>query len=147
MDRFIGDVYLGTPYWSARKAVVLTAFFGGLRKTELESLELEKIVSTSLGVEITHARAKQRSDCRETKFLIPQGEGEGIDYAEIVEEYIFTVRNVLGKSKGRCWFTGRHDILVNTPMGKNILGKIPMEMAQRLQLEDPSKYTFHSYRR
>ncbi len=61
--------------------MVLTAFFGGLRKTELESLELERIVSTNLGVEITHARAKKRSDCQETKFLIPRGEGEGIDYA------------------------------------------------------------------
>ena len=104
LDRFIGDMYLGTPYWCVRKAVVITTYFGGLRKTELESLELEKIVSTPLGIEVTHARAKQRSDCKETKFLIPRN-GEQPNYAEIVEEYFYTVRNDLGKSRAprRVW--------------------------------------------
>ena len=146
LDRFVGDVYLGTPYWCVRKAVVITTYFGGLRKTELESLELEKIVSTPLGIEVTHARAKQRSDCKETKFLIPRS-GEQPNYAEIVEGYFYSVRNVLGKSTGRCWYTGRNNVFINAPMGKNYLGKIPLEMAQRLELENPSQYTFHSYRR
>ena len=64
-----------------------------------------------------------------------------------MEEYFYTVRNDLGKSRGRCWYTGKNYVFINAPMGKNYLGKIPLEMAQRLELEDPSQYTFHSYRR
>ena len=46
---------------------MILAFFGGLRHTETMDLKLEKFCSTSEGVSITHSRAKQRSDKRDSK--------------------------------------------------------------------------------
>ncbi len=33
------------------------------------------------------------------------------------------------------------------PMGKNMIGKVPHDVATRLNLSNPEDYTFHSYRR
>ena len=112
----------------------------------MEALQLEKVFSCSSGCEITHSRAKQRSDARETKFLVPRSHS-GPNYAGILEEYLSAVRNVIGKVTGRMWFTGRNDIFIQSPMGKNYLSNVPHEMAMRLSLENPANYTFHSYRR
>ena len=74
------------------------AYFGGLRHIELFNLTLEKIVSASTGVIVTHNRAKQRSDRLESKFLIPRVSTEtATNYAAIVEVYLDFVRNDLGK--------------------------------------------------
>ena len=112
----------------------------------MEALQLEKVFSCSSGCEITHSRAKQRSDARETKFLVPRSHS-GPNYAGILEEYLSAVRNVIGKVTGRMWFCGRNDIFIQSPMGKNYLSNVPHEMAMRLSLENPANYTFHSYRR
>ncbi len=32
-------------------------------------------------------------------------------------------------------------------MGKNMISKVPNDIASRLALQDPEKYTFHSFRR
>ena len=32
------------------------------------------------------------------------------------------------------------------PMGRNMVSKVPSNMVERLQLDTPSGYTFHSYR-
>ena len=53
---------LSGPYWLVRKALVIIAFFGGLRPTEVISLVLEKISIEQEGVYVVHERAKQRSD-------------------------------------------------------------------------------------
>ena len=60
LDAFVSDGNTNTPYWKVRKAVVLLAFFGGLRKTEAEALKLEDIVSSSEGVHVTHSRKKNK---------------------------------------------------------------------------------------
>jgi len=51
-------------YWSVRQAVVIVAFFGGLRLKECEDLALEKFVRNPDGYRVTHSRCKQRSDKR-----------------------------------------------------------------------------------
>jgi len=51
-------------YWLVRQAVVIVAFFGGLRLKECEDLALEKIVRNHDGYRVTHSRCKQRSDKR-----------------------------------------------------------------------------------
>ena len=63
---------LDTAYWEVRQAIAITAYFGGLRVAECMNLALEKIIRGPEGFTITHTRAKQRSDKRSTKFLVPQ---------------------------------------------------------------------------
>ena len=129
-----------------RKAVAICCYFGGLRKSEAETLELEKITSGPSGITITHSRSKQRSDIQETKFLI-QRRQTGIYYASVFDEYLHSVKEILVQRTGHVWMTGRSGAFVKTPMGKNILGKIPHEIAEYLKLESPKNYTFHSFRR
>ena len=148
LDKFIGAKELGTPYWIVRKGIVLCSFFGGLRHAELMDLKLERVVSTKNGVSVTHNRAKQRSDKLEAKFLIPRASNQGqLDYAKVMEHYLEYVRNDLGKVTGRLWFTGNHRQFVNLFLGKNMVGKIPHELATFLELSDPDSFTFHSFRR
>ena len=48
---------------------------------------------------------------------------------------------------GRVLWTGRGGVFVNQPLGKNMVSSVPKEMAKTLGKENPSAYTFHSYRR
>ena len=50
------------PYWLVWKLLVIIAFFGELRHTEVMSLVLEKIGIGQEEVYVVHGRAKQRSD-------------------------------------------------------------------------------------
>ena len=124
---------------------MILAFFGGLRHTETMDLKLEKFCSTSEGVSITHSRAKQRSDKRDSKFLIPRS-GE-TNFAEIVEMYIGAVKSDLGKFSGRVLWTGKDFNFVNIPMGKNIVCLVPRDMAKFLKKDEVNSFTFHSCRR
>ena len=122
------------------QAVIVTAYFGGLRHTETEALIIENFISTSDGVIVTHSRAKvtfillpfsykvlclqQRSDMKDTRFLIPRQEGSGPNYSKIVESYLEKVKLDLCKQSGRVWFTGRHSAFVPLLMGKNTISKV-----------------------
>ena len=46
-----------------------------------------------------------------------------------------------------CIITGRPTGFTRSHMGKNRLAEVPKEIATHLGLEDPGKYTFHSFRR
>ena len=126
-------------------------------------ITLDKTVSTSEGVYVTHSRAKQRSDKRESKFLIPRAKEGLLDFAFVVERYLTLVRDDLGKTVGKILWTGKHDIFLNSPMGKNMTSKVkkiniivipnstntqvPLEMAKFLHKENDTSFTFHSFRR
>lgn len=82
------------------QVILIVAFFGGLRHTEAMDLSLEKVRITKDGVIIHHSRAKQRSDKRETVFLIPRSmEQDKTNYAAIVESYISIIKTELGRNK------------------------------------------------
>ena len=81
-----------------------------------------------------------------TSFLIPR-KSSGVNYAEIFEVYLHGIKERLGVRTGRVWYTGRHDIYVNIPMGKNYITKIPHEISERLGNDNVEDYTFHSFRR
>ena len=133
---------VNTAFWKVRQAVALTAYFGGLRMIECMNLALEQIVRGPDGFTITHTRAKQRSDKVTTKFMVV-----GV-YAHVLAMYLDKVNNQLEKYKGRVWYTGKKsDSLSNQHMGKNSISKIPHEIASLLNLPDPARYTFHSFRR
>ena len=79
-----------------------------------------------------------------TKFVVPQEEG----YADLLASYLDLVKDQLYQYSGRVWYTGKKALtLTSQAMGKNSVSKIPHEIAALLKLADPSKYTFHSFRR
>ena len=131
-------------YWLMRQALSLVAFFGGLRLQECNDLVLEKMIRTSDGYKITHSRVKQRSDQRESVFVVPAVGG----FADRLGIYLNKVNTDLNKFTGRVWWTGtKGNDLKAQPMGKNMIGKVPHDVATRMKLLKPEAYTFHSYRR
>jgi len=132
-------------YWLVRQAISIVAFFGGLRLSECMDLLLEKMVRNQDGYKITHNRVKQQSDQRESAFLVPAKDG----FADRLSEYLNKVNTHLKKFTGRVWWTGTKggQQLKNQPMGRNMMGKVPHDLAIRLRVPNPAAYTFHSYRR
>lgn len=143
LKKFLTD-QVDSSYWEVRQAIAMTAYFGGLRLTECLDLQLEKFNRGEEGFIITHSRAKQRTDKKTTRFLIPEEGG----YARQLGVYIDKVKNQLEKFQGRVWFTAKKEgSLTSQFMGKNTVCKVPHEIAELLSLPDPSRYTFHSFRR
>ena len=104
---FIRDDTIRTPYWLVRKVVVILAFFGGLRLKETLDLDLEKIESTPAGVFVTHQRCKQRTDQKDSKFLIPRAKKDGdVDYAGVMDSYLHEIKDCLGVYTGQVLWTG-----------------------------------------
>ena len=138
------EMKLDSGYWIVRRAIAITAYFGGLRMVECMDLALEKIIRGPEGFTINHTRAKQRSDKMSTKFIVPQEGG----YADLLASYLDLVKDQLYHYSGKVWYTGKKtENLASQAMGKNSVSKIPHEIAALLKLADPSKYTFHSFRR
>ena len=136
------------PYWEVHKAIAILAFFGGLRLSELMELELEKFSITPKGIVMTHKRSKQRSDKRETRFLVPKNkEPNSFDFAEFIANYISNLKEDIGTYTGRAFWTGRADHYVNIPMGRNMVADIPHVIATYLELPNAHEFTFHSFRR
>ena len=108
-------------------------------------LALEKVERKPEGLYVTHTRAKQRTDKKETRFLVPSN-GD-IDYAALVDNYLSNIRNDLGKFSGRMFWTGTPVDFRNSPMGKNTISVVPKEMAKLLGKESSNDFTFHSLRR
>ena len=109
-------------------------------------LQLEKVRHTENGIYIAHSRAKQRSDKRSTTFLVPKPTG-GIDFVGVLDQYMDRVKTDLGKFSGKFFWTGKEQSFVNIPLGKNMVANIPKEMAEFLEKENVSEFTFHSLRR
>ena len=53
----------------------------------------------------------------------------------------------MGLYTGCLLWTGNEISFAKTPLGKNMVGKVPSDMATHLHIDEPKKYTFHSYRR
>ena len=142
-------------YWLVRKAVVILAYFGGLRLVEALNLVLEKIDNKKDGsIRVRHNRSKQRTDQQGTKFDVPkmkdaESKGEdGFDWASCLGEYLSMVKDELGKFSGRVFYTGKKDgQLTRQVMGRNMLSEVPHMVAEFLGKENPEDYTFHSFRR
>jgi len=87
---------------------------------------------------------KQRSDKQETAFVVPAQGG----FADLLALYLEKVNTELNKFIGRVWWTGMTgNSIKNQPMGRNMLGKVPHDIATCLKLVNPINYTFHSFRR
>jgi len=147
-DVLMKDFMLGrmeNAYWLVRQAICIVSFIGGLRLQECMDLVLENIQRGKEGYLVTYRRVKQRSsDKLEGRFLVPDAGG----FAAQLDLYLFKVNNQLKKCQGRVWFTGtKSEKLHSLPMGRNMIAKVPHEIATVLSLPDPSLYTFHSFRK
>ena len=145
INGFVLDENLSTPYWIVRRTIVCLAYYGGLRHTEIMELQLEKCESTPEGVYVTHMRAKQRSDKRCSKFLVPRN-GEK-NAADVLDLCIRSMKDQHNIYSGRLLWTGNSVSFVKRPIGRNMVAKVPHEMATYLKLENPGAYSFHSFRR
>ena len=88
---------------------------------------------------------QQRSDKRNSKFLVPRKNKNSC--ADVLDLYLRTIKDKLGKYTGRQLWSGSAAVFINIPMGRNMVSKVPSDMAKRLHLENPGCYTFHSFRR
>ena len=145
INAFVLDENLSTPYWIVRRSIVCLAYYGGLRHTEIMGLQLEKCESTPEGVYVTHMRAKQRSDKRCSRFLVPR-HGEK-NAANVLDLYIRSIKEQLDIYSGRLLWTGNSVGFEKRPMGRNMVAKVPHDMATYLKLENTEAYSFHSFRR
>ena len=145
IDHFLSKEELDTRYWKVCKCIVVFAFFGGLRKSELESLLLQNISSTPEGMLVLHSRPKRRTDVGNSKFVIPRM-ATGVNYAAVAEEYLVAIRNDHGQVSGNVWWVGRN-VYIKTHLGKNIIGRVAKEMAEQLKIANSSEYSFHLYTR
>ena len=102
--------------------IVILAFFGGLRHCEIMELVIEKFSFTQEGVYISHQRSKQRSDKKDSKFLVPRA-GE-TNFAMVIEKYLSAIREDLDKIVGKVLWTGKLDRFVDIPIGKNMVAKV-----------------------
>jgi hypothetical protein len=72
-------------------AIVIKAYFVGLRQIECLDFKLEKIVGSKEGYTITHTQAKHSADMVSTKYLVPEKGG----FAKQLAIYINKVKNQL----------------------------------------------------
>ena len=134
VNSFVNDNTIGSPYWLVRKIVVILAYFGGLRLTETLELQLEMIESQPDGVFVTHQRCKQRSDKRDSRFLVPRAKKEDdVDYAGILDSYLHEIKDRLGVFTGRVLWTGKKTTIKNNPSSPGEdRGVEPTEIFQNL---------------
>ena len=57
-------------------------------------LKIEKMTSQADGILVTHACSKQRSDKKDSRFLVPSS--GVVNYAAVIEKYLNTVKETLG---------------------------------------------------
>ena len=95
---------------------------------------------------MTHSRAKQRSAKRSCRFLVPRTRTDDSRNADIFDQYIRTIKENLGKLSGCLLWTRNAKSFLNQPMGRNMVSRVPSDIAKILQLDTPGRYTFHSYR-
>jgi integrase len=139
-------------FWQLRKAAVALSFTGGLRTTELKNLKFKNLSDSPAGVWVDYTPAKQRGEVKTSRFLVPVNpESPGTCYASHLRAYLSAVNKSLGNKVDtdlvlflKCLKGGGFS---KVPMGINRLYKIPGEVAAQLKLEDPTKYTGHSFRR
>jgi len=71
--------------------------FVWLIMVEMMDIWIELCESTSEGIYVTHSRAKQRSDKLSSRFLVPRTRTDDSRSADIVDQYIGTLQENLGR--------------------------------------------------
>jgi integrase len=139
-------------YWKLRKAYAAICFVGGLRTTEMKKLSMDSFELGNEGYIFSYIPAKQRNGAQRTKkFLVPfNNENPANCWASQIRSYLDNLEQDLGSDKGSGELfktvlkSGKFS---KCPMGYNYLGKIPKDVAEVLELDNPKSFTGHSFRR
>ena len=142
---FLGQDHAGaTNYWFIRKCFAAIAFCGGLGCQEMKSLTFQCLDRTDEGWTVS---SEPSSDIKPFSFLVPFRNDHG-GFGVHVDNYINLVQNTLGTLEGHIFKTvlkgGGYS---KVAMGINFMYLIPKEIAQVMQLEDPSRYTGISFKK
>lgn len=139
---------LDTAYWLLRKAAVSISYCGGLRGCELRSLNVADLELTNEGVWITFNPGKARGEVVSSKFLVPFSDQPDENMGIHVRRYLDQLKK-LQLLQGELLKTvaDKNNTFLGRPMGKNTLAKIGVDVAQMLGLDEPNKYTGHTFRR
>ncbi|CAN0074708.1 unnamed protein product, partial [Heterosigma akashiwo] len=122
-----------TAQWLQKKAVVIVATHGGLRSVRWAPKTDKKGEGHSFVID----RAPEVSD--PNPYLLLE------KYIEMMED---DMTYAVGSSNQRFWakYNEASGKFVNSPIGKNLLAKIPSQIAEFLGLPDPELYTGHAFR-
>ena len=72
---------------------------------------------------------------------MPQSGTDGV--ADILDLYLKNVKEQLGLYTGRILWTGNAVGFMMRLMGRNMVAKVPSDMARKLGLSDPKSFFFH----
>ena len=136
-----------TVKWTVWKAVVATAYCGGLRGFELRSITKGDVRIDEQGVWMQYQQAKQKGEEKVNQFLVPFG--GPISFGKFVVSYLELRRKYepgLGDDLP-LFVRVCKDKLGRQPMGQNHLGHIGKSVAKELGLINPHTYTGHAFRR
>ena len=70
------------------------------------------------------------------RFLVPRKTGE-VSAADVLDLYLRRVKEDLGLYAGCLLWTGNGISFTKTPLGKNMVGKVPSDMATHLHIDEP----------
>ena len=136
-----------------KKLITVLAIGGGLRHAEAMMLSLDHFQKVPDGFFLKFKRVKMRNKSKRrdkewSEMHIPY-KLKDTDFSPglLLEEYLEDMWRILGKSSGRVFWTGKDHTYINQPMGKNAVSRIPKEIAKHLNLPNPERFVFHSFRR
>jgi hypothetical protein len=149
----------------------LVGYFGGLRNTELRSIEFGKLAEggessfevDDAGYWFRFERAKQRGVSESSVFCVPRRQSDWsapvvstdrnpIDYdpASVLDHYLKVLQSDLNLSQEKlsgAFFKSAHGkkakVFRNAPMGKNLIAKVGYDFAVELVLPHPHSFTGH----
>ena len=128
--------------------MAVLGFVGGLRSAELKSLSCENVIRTDEGYYIKFTPAKQRSDIKESEFYVPINKKKPSEcFAVHISAYLDIIVKSLGRLDGPLFKTCTKTGVTKTPLGINYVYKAPKEIAEKLGLNEPQKFTGHAFRR
>lgn len=127
--------------WLLEKIVLVLGILGACRRSELWSLTVDDFEDSEKNILVSLRNTKNKKD---RKFLIPKT-GLPFDAYGLYKKYInLRPRNFdnpkffIGYKKGKC---------VKQIVGIHTIGSVPQKIAKFLNLENPERYTGHSFRR
>ena len=140
--RLFLEMPLYTPYWVARKCITVLMISGGLRIDELKSINICDLQEIQGTYHINFKREVQ-GEIRDQVVVLPE------EFYPFVKHYLVMLKQYLGDDvDGSLLKSTFHDKdgFHNQNMGRNNISLVGRQIAEKLNLPDPNKYTPRSFR-
>ena len=159
-----------SPVWVMRKALAAVALCGGLRCCEVRNITLRDVVTDEEGAWVQFRHGKQRGAEKSNEFIVPfNREKTHLCYAACLISYMDQVLKTFRFKISFLQFIMTHSFqlekslpgldpdsalfrrptksgFANSPIGRNMLGRVGVAIAEELGLENAKKYTGHCFR-